>query len=52
MKDYSKMTIQEQIDDIRGFLRACEMTEYMLPDQILLLRLALNALEERECKKG
>jgi len=46
------MTIQEQIDDVRRFLRACEMTGYMMPDQILLLRLALNALEERECKKG
>ena len=48
MKDYSKMTIKEQSDDMRGFLKRCEMTKYMLPEQINLLRMALNALEAKE----
>ena len=48
MKDYSKMTLKEQISDMISFLIACEMTQYMLPEQINLLRAALYALEEKD----
>jgi len=48
MKNYSEMTIGEQINAMRYFLRACEITHYMEPGQIKLLRMALDALEEKE----
>lgn len=47
MKCYSSMTLNERIIDMRGFLKACSMTEYMLPEQIEILEMGLRALEEK-----
>ena len=47
MKDYSSMTVQERIEDIRGFLMKCRMTGYMLPEQIEIIEMGLKALEEK-----
>lgn len=42
-------SLEKQIEEMRGFLWACHVTEYLLPDQIRLLTMALDALE-RETK--
>lgn len=36
----------EKIQDMQRFLMACRVTEYLLPDQIALLSVALDVLKE------
>ena len=35
----------DKIKDMRGFLRACHVTDYLLPEQIALLAMGMDALE-------
>ena len=37
--------MQDKIKEMRGFLRACCITGYLLPEQIALLTMGLNAME-------
>lgn len=35
----------DKIREMKGFLLACQMTEYLLPEQVALLTVALDVLE-------
>ncbi len=39
--------MNDKIKDMRGFLMACHLTAYLLPEQIALLTMGLDALENQ-----